>query len=595
MMKDKFTQFPRKSLNIKGEMGRRIELTIQKNLLKLAHEEDFLKFFRIQDSSAPGGYVGLGKLIDATVRFASWEHDEEVVALKKKIIDTLLENQNEEGYIGSFVVDERGWKLWDFHEMVYIVVGLTSDYHFFAEQRSLDAAKALMEYILACVTPELLESFKEQGITFENATIGFENAMMGLYRETGEERYIERLIELTKFDTWNWPIFMNVKGHAYTYMSRCLQQIELFRIKKDPALLEQSYKILDFALNKNGMVITGGLSHGERWHDNQYGQHLLAETCATVYYLWMLDQMIRLEGNSLYGDVMERVIYNTLFAAQSPDGRKLRYYTPFEGERHYFRKDTYCCPNNFRRLLSDLGEFVYYQSEEGVVVNLYNESELEYETKEGVRVKLSQETRYPSDGNILIRVDPEQQCEFELKLRIPRWTKSASILVNEASIDGDLQSGSFFSLNKVWKAGDVVELEFPMECRAIRGREMQSRHVAFMRGPILFGVNTTRQFIYLEPDLPSLRVSASSIRVLAEDVSVRPDGLALTSKGWSKKSNVIGPPDIRIEFSEFIDPGVRKVYFMTEDFLDEYIEEDELYKSWKPALREPMELIHADQ
>ena len=47
--------------------------------------------------------------------------------------------------------------------------------------------------------------------------------------------------------------------------------------------------------------------------------------------------LMQIEGDSLYGDAMERTIYNALFAAQSRDGRELRKYTPFEGRREFYQ------------------------------------------------------------------------------------------------------------------------------------------------------------------------------------------------------------------------------------------------------------------
>jgi hypothetical protein len=57
------------------------------------------------------------------------------------------------------------------------------------------------------------------------------------------------------------------------------------------------------------------------------GRCSLGETCATAYQFRVYDCHVRLEGDSRYGDLMERIIYNALFAAQSPDGRRIRYYT----------------------------------------------------------------------------------------------------------------------------------------------------------------------------------------------------------------------------------------------------------------------------
>ena len=84
----------------------------------------------------------------------------------------------------------------------------------------------------------------------------------------------------------------------------------------------------------------------------------------------MLDRLLRITGNAQFGDMMERAVYNALFAAQSPDGRNIRYFTPLEGQREYFG-DTFCCPNNFRRIIAELPDMVCYRSGDGVAVNLF--------------------------------------------------------------------------------------------------------------------------------------------------------------------------------------------------------------------------------
>lgn len=577
---DRLTPLPHGKARLGGELGRRIDLTILANLLKLNLEQDFLSHFETRDSTAPGDYVGMGKLLDAAVRLAALGRSPEATKLKDLLVSRLLDTQEPDGYIGVFKPEHRGWKLWDIHEMAYLLVGLNANFELFGHRSSHEAAQRLATYIMGRFGPSLLEAFTRQGITLENATIGLEAGFLGLYRATGDETYLNFLIKETGFDTWDWPILMNIKGHAYTYMARCLAQLELYRLNGNPQLLAESHKVIDFVLNRDGLVITGGVSQGERWHDNHFGMHALAETCAVAYLLWLLDSLLRLEGNPLYGDVMERIIFNSLFAAQSPDGRKLRYFTPFEGERHYFNKDTYCCPGNFRRVMGDLSNMAYYTDETGVVVNLYTESQAEVELRDGTIVRLAQLTRYPSSGHIRLAVEPIHDAAFSLKLRIPRWTSSATL-----SLNGDpvrtAEPGSLYSIDRTWSPGDAVEIRFEMEPRLLRGRQMKARHTAVTYGPLIFGLNTTRQNMYLEPDLPFLRLDTGSITGPEEDHQTRPGGLCFHARAWSKKSMVLGQPDLEIELTEFIDPGVRSIYFLTADLLDEAIGDDELYGAWE--------------
>lgn len=75
----KFFAFDPAQVKVGGEIGRRIELAIQKNLLVIETENQFLKPFR-QKQSQRYAYVGLGKLIDAAVSFARYDRRTDVLA-----------------------------------------------------------------------------------------------------------------------------------------------------------------------------------------------------------------------------------------------------------------------------------------------------------------------------------------------------------------------------------------------------------------------------------------------------------------------------------------------------------------------------------
>ena len=135
-------------VRIGGEIGRRIDVTINNNLLVLDIDKDFLAPFRSKksDKKTHHGYIGLGKLIDSAVRFAAYNKDEKTLARKKQLIDTLIDSQKPDGYIGMMAKPGRMWTLWDIHEMSYIILSLTNDYHYFGEQTSLEAARKAADY-----------------------------------------------------------------------------------------------------------------------------------------------------------------------------------------------------------------------------------------------------------------------------------------------------------------------------------------------------------------------------------------------------------------------------------------------------------------
>ena len=121
-------------------------MTVNNNLLALDVEKNYLAPFVPKRPAT--AYVGLGKMIDATVRFAAYTNSEKVIALKKRLVDEIIKTQDSDGYIGMLAVPNRMWSLWDLHEMGYIIYGLTSDYHYFGEKRSLEAARKVADYIL---------------------------------------------------------------------------------------------------------------------------------------------------------------------------------------------------------------------------------------------------------------------------------------------------------------------------------------------------------------------------------------------------------------------------------------------------------------
>jgi hypothetical protein len=107
----------------------------------------------------------------------------------------------------------------------------------------------------------------------------------------------------------------------------------LFRIHPEEKLLGPAMEAMHFMTAKDGMTITGGVGQDEVWTADQDGGRGLAETCATAYQIRVYENLLRLKGDSRYGDLMERTIFNTLFGAQSPDGRRIRYYTPLAQSR----------------------------------------------------------------------------------------------------------------------------------------------------------------------------------------------------------------------------------------------------------------------
>ena len=107
-------------------------------------------------------------------------------------------------------------------------------------------------------------------------------------------------------------------------------------------------------------------------------------------------------------------------------------------------------------------------------------------------------------GKISIAVTPEKEQEFALRVRIPGWAQDApvptdlysftdkaqaySISVNGSKVNAKQYDG-YATLVRNWKAGDVVEINLPMEVRRVKANDqVEDDHgkLAIERGPIMF-------------------------------------------------------------------------------------------------------------
>jgi hypothetical protein len=121
-------------------------------------------------------------------------------------------------------------------------------------------------------------------------------------------------------------------------------------------------------------------------------------------------------------------------------------------------------------------------------------------------VKLTQQTRYPRDGEIAIQVDPGEPRSFTVAVRIPGWAQNQdvgglydfidepaarpTINVNGRAVRVDPERG-YVMLEREWRNGDRIELHLPMPIRQIRANSLAKEdrdRVALQRGPLVYCV-----------------------------------------------------------------------------------------------------------
>lgn len=464
-------RFDSKSIWMGGEIRRRMELSADKILHHLDVEEVFVRHFRnrSEQPEVPGGFVGYGMFLDAVVKAAAHGiGGEEMIRYKDLRFAELIETQSENGAITTFS-GEPG--LWDNHEQAYMIQAFVLDHRYFGCENSLKAALRLGNYLIQHKT---------------SINLGLETAFLMLTEESGDSRFVSYCRDVFKIvesmETYDRIIPVNGVAHVYTWIARCLAQLQYAQLtgNDSPILFdgtEELYRRVFSDYSSISGSCSGGFFWGEIWDNTQIGTGRWGETCVSAYLLRCTAKYMECNPDSKLGDLYERILYNAFFGAQSHDGMRQRYFIPFNEPGEWFDRESYCCPNNLRRMMFELSDAVYYKTETGIAVNLYTDSKL---TLPGLSIV--QTTSYPESGEVKLQVNTESA--FSLTLRIPSWC-------TKATVQGNPVVAGWYVLPLA--AGKTeIAIHFPMEIRKIRGTKAQIGRIALMRGPLIYAVEQNR-------------------------------------------------------------------------------------------------------
>jgi uncharacterized protein len=204
--------------------------------------------------------------------------------------------------------------------------------------------------------------------------------------------------------------------------------------------------------------------------DSLTKSHRSFETGCGAYAQFKLTRdLIRITKDSSYGDSMERVMYNTILGARSlqHDGRAF-YYSDYnwDGRKTFYDgaglypSEWPCCSGTLPQAATDYRISTYFHDQKDLYVNLYIPSTVMW-SRDGTQVSLKQKGSYPDGNHVAIELQLNRAAAFALRLRIPGWTRNASVRINGRLAAGTVEPGSFFEVMRTWESGDRVDLELP--------------------------------------------------------------------------------------------------------------------------------------
>lgn len=274
------------------------------------------------------------------------------------------------------------------------------------------------------------------------------------------------------------------------------------------------------------------------------------ETCASIGLVMWAYRMFLIEPKAEYFDVIERAMLNTNLAAVSLDGMKYFYENMLRRTEKLEYKlvwpmtrtsyiISYCCPPNLARSIMQSAEYAYTVSGQEVWCGMYGANEAEFMLEDGTAFTMRQETEYPFGGTFRFTFPAvKQDGRMKLKLRIPGWAESGSILTDGAAIPVTSQNaGSYLAVELASLEGREVVLKLDMPVRYTAANKMVEEdcgQAAVECGPLVYcmesqdaacpldeislqiGTEWTREQIFMEKR-PIQVLSGSAVRVTGEN------------------------------------------------------------------------------
>ncbi|MBD0352745.1 MAG: glycoside hydrolase family 127 protein, partial [Flavisolibacter sp.] len=402
-----------------------------------------------------------GKWFTSAVLAYRFHPEPRLKAIIDNAVTQLIQTQTPDGYIGNYA-EAKHLEQWDIWGRKYCMLGLLSYYDLTRDGKSLQAARRLADHLIKELQDKKVNIVQMGNHRGMAATSVLEPITL-LYARTGDKRYLDFAEEIVR--QWESPMgpqliakaMVNVSERfpppknwwgyeqgqkAYEMMSCYEGLLELYRLTG-----KETYKTAVETVWENirstEINAVGSGSSMECWFGGKGLQPFVAkhyqETCVTATWIKLSQQLLRLTGEAKYADAIEQSFYNALLGSMKPDGSTWAKYSPIEGIRSEGEDQCHmglnCCVASGPRGLFTIPLTSVMRGKDGLTVNFFNPGSYKLTTPKGEPIELVQETEYPVNGIVTMRVNVQKPELFTIHIRIPQWSNVSTIKVNGEAVE----------------------------------------------------------------------------------------------------------------------------------------------------------------
>jgi DUF1680 family protein len=418
----------------------------------------------------------MGHYLSACALLGGGSGDAELAARGEALVLELAKCQQARGngYLSAFPEEffdrlREGRRVWaPFYTLHKIMAGLLDMHRLCGSQSALDVLERMAEWTRRFVDP-LGDAHMARLLEVEYG--GMNDLLYDLSAATGKPAYRDLA---HRFD--HERVFAPLAEgrdeltglHANTTIPKILGAGRRYELTGERRAREIALSFWQHVTGRRSYC-TGGTSGGERWGApaklaaelSGYTQ----ECCCTHNMLKLTRQIFSWTADPRLADVYERALLNGILGTQHADGTTLYYVPLASGYWKLFGQPLdsfWCCTGTGAESFAKLADSIYFHDDDGVYVNLFVASELDWPER---RIRLVQETAFPERDTSTLVVRCPAPVRMTLRVRVPSWTSQASASLNGRPLVGFAAPGGYVSLDRVWRDGDRLELRLPMRLR----------------------------------------------------------------------------------------------------------------------------------
>lgn len=409
-------------------------------------------------------------------------------------VQEALAEVGQKGYISAFpenlinrnIAGKSVWAPW--YTLHKIYAGLIDQYLYAGNDQALEIMKSAAEWAYQKL---MVLSDTQRKRMLRNEFGGVNEAFYNLYAITGDKRH-QQLAEFFYHNDVIDPLLNQQANlyakHANTFIPKVIGEARNYELNNTT----QAKKIAQFfwqTVVDHQTYCTGGNSSSEKFiPDDELSKNLTGytqETCNTNNMLKLTRHLFTWDADLKYMDFYERALYNHILGQQDPASGMVAYFLPLlPGAHKVYSTSTqsfWCCVGTGFENHTKYGEGIYYHKDANLFVNLFIPSTLNWKEK---GVVLRQETIFPADDKVRFIINRSNGNSWTLQLRYPAWSSNVQVRVNGKSVKVEQIPSSYIKIERVWRAGDTVEVTYPMSLHLARTND-NSNMAAVMYGPLV--------------------------------------------------------------------------------------------------------------